>query len=120
MAFQRERLAGHDASVEQADLLAWSAAEPFDAIYEQTCLCALPPAMWSSYAARLHAWLHPGGVLAILFMQTGRWGGPPYDCGLDAMRALFRAEAWVWPEVLPPPAPHPSLYTEQPAVLLRR
>ncbi len=120
VAFQREQLRGLGAVVERSDLLAWKSAEPFDAVYDQTCLCALPPAVWPGYAARLHAWLRPGGVLAVLFMQTGRAGGPPFDCGLDAMRALFAEDEWTWPETLPPPVAHPSLFAEQPAALLRR
>jgi SAM-dependent methyltransferase len=121
VAFQHERLAPHAGSVvEQADLLAWKSDTPFDAVYDQTCLCALPPAVWPGYAARLHAWLRPGGVLAVLFMQTGREGGPPFDCDPAAMRALFDPADWTWPEVLPPTVAHPNLFAEQPAALLRR
>lgn len=119
VAFQRARLEGRDATVEQADLLAWTPAEPFDLIYDQTCLCALPPATWPEYAARLRAWLRPDGVLAILFMQSGRADAPPFDCPLPAMRELFPAPAWAWPEALPPPVDHPSLFIEQPALLRR-
>ena len=36
--------AGLSADVVQADLLEWQPDAPFDAIYEQTCLCALAPA----------------------------------------------------------------------------
>ncbi len=120
VAFQRGQVGGLGATVEQGDLMDWRSAEPFDAIYDQTCLCALPPAVWPGYAARLHAWLRPGGVLAVLFMQTGRPGGPPFDCDMDAMRELFAADDWTWPDALPPPVAHPSLFTEQPAALLRR
>ena len=120
VTYQRERLRGHDAAVEQADLLAWKSERPFDAVYDQTCLCAMPPTVWPGYVARLHAWLRPGGVLAVLFMRTGREGGPPFDCDPVAMRALFDAEDWIWPETLPAPVPHPSLFTEQPAALRRR
>ncbi len=73
VAAQRARLERLNvaARVEQADLLAWNPAAPFDAIYDQTCLCALPPAILPDYATRLHRWLRPGGTLFILFMQTG-------------------------------------------------
>jgi hypothetical protein len=30
-----------------------------DAIYEQTCLCALYPDQWRDYADQLHRWLAP-------------------------------------------------------------
>lgn len=102
----------------QADLLEWVPDAPFDCIYDQTCLCALPPALWPAYAARLHAWLRPGGMLLLLAMQTGREGGPPYDCPPDAMRVLF-ATGWVWPGHLPDPVPH-SLGQGEIPILLKR
>ena len=103
-----------------ADLFTWAPEAPFDAIYDQTCLCALPPALWPDYAARLASWLRPGGRLFALFMQTGTEGGPPFDCDLAVMRTLFPPELWAWPEALPAPVPHPSLRAEQPALLRRR
>lgn len=120
VAHQRKALGGSDARVVQADLLTWRPDRMFDVIYDQTCLCALPPETWESYAARLHGWLRPGGALAVLFMQSTRPGGPPFHCDLDQMRALFAAPAWAWPETLPEPVPHtpPELF-EQPAVLRR-
>ena len=98
VAFQQTTLnhSGFGAEVVQANVLAWSPSEPVDLVYEQTCLCALNPDHWSDYEAQLHKWLKPGGILAVLFMQTGREGGPPFHCGLEPMRALFRAERWDW------------------------
>ena len=32
-------------------------AEPFNAVYEQTCLCALDPDDWQAYETRLARWL---------------------------------------------------------------
>jgi hypothetical protein len=120
VAFQRSALAGTDAAVVQQDVLTWRPEAPFDAVYDQTCLCALPPALWAAYAAQLRAWLRPGGVAAMLFMQTGNPEGPPFPCPLDRMRGLFAAGEWVWPAVLPPPVPHPAgIGSEQPAVLRR-
>jgi hypothetical protein len=120
VAFQRERLAGKDAEVQEADLFSWEPQGTFDAVYDQTCLCALPPHHWRAYVQRLEAWLRRGGVLAILFMQTGREGGPPFHCDLAAMRGLFSAERWEWPDMLPAAVSHPSLFSEQPVALLRR
>lgn len=104
---QRVRLqaAGLRGTVAQADLMAWNADRPFDAVYDQTCLCALPPAILPDYVARLHAWLLPGGRLFILFMQTGTAGGPPFDCPPDAMRGLF-GTGWAWPDQLGEPVAH--------------
>jgi hypothetical protein len=71
--------------------------------------------------ARLHQWLRPGGALFVLFMQIGKDGGPPFDCALPAMRALFDAARWTWPDTMSEEVPHPSgIGSEQPAVLLRR
>jgi len=119
VADQRARLSP-DARAIEADLLEWKADAPFDAIYEQTCICALPPGMLPQYEQQLAAWLRPGGSLFALFMQSGKTDGPPFDCSIPAMRALFADEHWVWPEVLPPLVSHSSLYNEQPAVLIRR
>jgi SAM-dependent methyltransferase len=115
------------AEVIEADVLAWQPGTPFDAIYEQTCLCALHPDHWVAYAAQLCAWLKPGGQLFALFMQGARKGaaegfveGPPYHCDIHAMRALFDAARWDWPK--PPYAriPHPMGIAELGVVLTRR
>jgi trans-aconitate methyltransferase len=123
VATQRARLerVHLKARVEVADLFAWQPPTPFDAVYDQACLCALPPKLWPDYVARLHDWLRPGGLLFILFMQTGKDGGPPFHCGVPAMRALFDATHWDWPDALPMIVPHPTgVGEEQPAVLSRR
>ena len=123
VATQRARLerVHMQAQVELADLFAWQAPAPFDAVYDQACLCALPPKLWPDYAARLHAWLRPGGRLFILFMQTGKSDGPPFHCDVAAMRTLFDATRWDWPDTLAAMLPHPSgVGTEQPVVLPRR
>ena len=111
-----ERLHVH-AQVVQADLLAWQPAAPFDAIYDQACLCALPPSIWEGYAARLRGWLRPGGALFILFMQTHSAGGPPFHCDIMHMQRLFPAADWRWPETLPAQVSHPTGFAEQPAIL---
>jgi hypothetical protein len=97
------------------DVTLWQPDAAFDATYDQTCLCALPPALWLAYEAQLRRWLRPCGRLFILFMLTGRDGGPPFDCPLPAMRSLF--SAWAWPDALPAPLPHGLGTVEQPAVL---
>lgn len=100
--------AGLSAEVVQADLLQWTSAQPFDAVYEQTALCALMPDTWVDYAERLRAWLKPGGRLYALFMQTGRPGGPPFHCDLDEMRRLFADADWMWPNTAPLKVSHPT------------
>ncbi|MGH7041046.1 MAG: methyltransferase domain-containing protein [Acetobacteraceae bacterium] len=127
VAAQQARFArlGVRAHAVAADLFTWVPdaafdAPAFDAVYDQACLCALPPGLWPDYAARLAAWLRPGGGLFVLFMQTGQPGGPPFDCGLAAMRRLFDPARWGWPDTLPPAVPHPSLRGEEQPVVLRR
>ena len=119
--------AGAAATVVEADVLAWSPAAPFDAIYEQTCLCALHPDHWVAYARRLCAWLRPGGRMFALFMQVARPGaasglveGPPYHCDINAMRALLDASSWTWPKPPYERVPHPMGLAEIAAVIARR
>lgn len=56
----------------QADVLTYQPDKPFDAIYEQTCLCALHPDHWVDYARQFRQWLKPQGSLWALFMQMLR------------------------------------------------
>ncbi len=112
--------AGVEAERICADALAWQPAQPFDAIYEQTCLCALDPEHWATYERQLFAWLRPGGKLFALFMQTGREGGPPFHCALADMHALFDVGRWQWPQDEPGRVGHPNGLFELAAVLTRR
>ena len=127
VALAREQLGNLPGSVEQADVLVWQPAAPLDNVYEQTCLCALHPDHWRRYAEQLHGWLKPGGRLLALFMQarrdsaaTGAVEGPPYHGDINAMRALFPADRWVWPA--PPYAlvPHGQQGWAELAVVLAR
>ena len=98
----------------------WQPDTLFDAVYDQTCLCALPPAIWPDYTARLRRWLRPGGALFILFMQTHTQGGPPFHCDLGHMQRLFSEAEWHWPATLPPAVEHGAGREEQPVVLRSR
>jgi len=108
------------ARIIEADLLRFDPPRTVDAIYEQTCLCALAPTEWPDYERKLHAWLRPGGRLLALFMQTGEEGGPPFHCDMDAMRRLFTKERWQWPDTQPLHVPHPSGRFEWGYVLRRK
>jgi methyl halide transferase len=119
--------AGLAATVAEADVLAWQPDAPVDAVYEQTCLCALHPDHWVAYAQQVQRWLRPGGLLLALVMQAPREGaatghieGPPYHVDIHAMRALFPSARWEWPK--PPYArvAHPSGWAELAVVLPRR
>ncbi len=119
--------AGQAAQLVEADALAWRPERPFDAVYEQTCLCALYPDHWRDYADQLHRWIAPGGFLYALFVQllrpeaaSGKIAGPPYHCDINAMRALLPSARWSWP---PPPYPrttHPRGLAELAVVLGRK
>lgn len=119
---------GVQAEVVRADALAYQPAQAFDAVYEQTCLCAIHPDHWQAYAMQLHQWLRPEGRLWALFMQMLRpeatqegWvQGPPYHCDINAMRALLPSLAWDWPKPPYAQVPHPRLSHELAVVLTRR
>lgn len=110
---------GLNAEIIQADVLTYQPETLFDAVYEQTCLCALDPDHWISYAEQVARWIRPGGYLYILFMQVERPGakeglkqGPPFHCDINAMHALFNSQYWLWPEALPTPVLHPTGWQE--------
>lgn len=116
-----------DAAIVRADVLAWQPDRPFDAVYEQTCLCALYPDQWRDYAERLHQWIRPGGKLFALFLQLPRADaaqgfiqGPPYHCDINAMRALFPEPRWAWPKPPYPRTTHPAGIAELAVVLARK
>lgn len=111
--------AGATARIVHADLFAFHPDRPFDAVWDQTCLCALPPASLPGYAARLLDWVRPDGTLFALLAQTGQADGPPFDCPVPLMRGLLGAPAWGWPVPLPAPVPHPAGFMEQPVALVR-
>lgn len=124
---QRLKHTGVDATLVQADVLAWQPDRAFDAVYEQTCLCALYPDQWRDYADQLHRWLAPGGRLYALFVQFPRPGaaegaiqGPPYHCDINAMRALFPEPRWGWEKPPYPRTTHPAGLAELAVVLEHR
>jgi len=86
------KLLGSSLAVETvcADLFDFEPDMPFDAVYEQTCMCAISPEQRIEYVKCLYRWLVPGGHLLAMFMQTGKEGGPP----------------WHWQESPPTLIPH--------------
>lgn len=129
VAKARALIAGRDvaADIVEADVLQWAPSTAVDAVYEQTCLCALHPDYWRRYADQLHGWLKPGGRLYAMFMQKLRPGategfveGPPFHCDIHAMRALLPADRWDWPKPPYPATPHAIGAFELGVVLTRR
>jgi cyclopropane fatty-acyl-phospholipid synthase-like methyltransferase len=80
----------------QTDFFTWTCEKPFDAIYEQTSLCALQPDQWKGYENLLYDWLKPKGKLFAQFMQTEKENGPPFHCDITAMADLFTKKRWSW------------------------
>jgi cyclopropane fatty-acyl-phospholipid synthase-like methyltransferase len=78
------------------DFFAWHPEEKFDAIFEQTSLCALSPERWAQYETQLYQWLKPQGKLFAQFMQTGKETEPPYHCAINTMIGLFPEKKWRW------------------------
>jgi len=81
-----------------SDFFKWQPTQKFDAIFEQTSLCALPPELWKQYESQLTHWLNPQGKLFAQFIQTGKEGGPPFHCELNEMFDLFPENRWHWSE----------------------
>lgn len=121
VAAVRERLqqSGLEADVIEADVFGWEPVHGYDAVYEQTCLCALDPRRWEEYERRLASWLVPGGRLAAAFMQSDSPTGPPFACPPAAMRRLFSPARWEWPDDLVA-VPHPMGLVEMAGILRRR
>lgn len=119
---------GLKAEVIQADVLSYQPEKKFDAVYEQTCLCAIHPEHWLAYSQQLVKWLKPEGSLWVMFMQMlrpaaseeGVIHGPPYHCDINAMRALFSEKAWIWPKPPYAKVAHPNLSHELALRLIRR
>lgn len=87
---------GLQANVVQSDLFVFEGDDQFDAVYEQTCLCAIDPSQRETYEQLLARWLRPGGRLFALFMQVERTDDPPFPCDLSSMRTLFGSRNWNW------------------------
>ncbi|AJK47719.1 thiopurine S-methyltransferase [Burkholderia plantarii] len=87
----RRQLGEHAGVVEQADFFAYAPPWRPQWIYERAFLCALPPARWPDYAARMAALLPEGGVLAGCFVLGATRKGPPFGIERDALDALLGA-----------------------------
>ena len=107
------------AEVLEVDMLQWQTKYPFDAVYEQTSLCALDPVYWEQYEKQLYGWLKPGGFLLALWMQTFSQGGPPYHCDPGSLKQLFPPVRWNWSEQIET-VEHPSGRHEAAYVLTRK
>ena len=99
--YLREQLIGHKANsrVEQQSIFEFTPPQPFDVVYEQTCLCAIAPDMRAKYEQTVFDWLKPNGELFVLFAQKSNRPneGPPFHCDLNEMKEIFLTSRWSWP-----------------------
>jgi Thiopurine S-methyltransferase (TPMT) len=61
----------------------------FDAVYERTFLCALPPDKWPEYSTRMHQLIRPGGELVGFFLYGDEPDPPPYPLTEQRATQLF-------------------------------
>jgi len=76
------------------DFLAGDAAMlgPFDAIFEHTCFCAIPPSRRKDYLREAAAALRPGGIFLGVFFgnpENDDPNSPPFRCPAEEVDALF-------------------------------
>jgi len=63
----------------------------FDAIYERTFLCSLPPRLWKDYAKRVSQLLRTHGALAGFFFYGKESDPPPYPLTESRSAEIFGA-----------------------------
>jgi SAM-dependent methyltransferase len=84
----RRELGSLSALVKQADFFALE-EKPFDLVYERAFLCALPRALWSSWARRMAEMVRPGGELAGFFYIDDNQRGPPFGVSRQELERLL-------------------------------
>ncbi|MDB6134426.1 MAG: SAM-dependent methyltransferase [Verrucomicrobiales bacterium] len=86
-------------AVELADLFTDCARPPlagtFDAVWEHTCYCAIPPERRPDYVRAMASALKPGGLLLGVFYlnpwdpEEDQDQGPPFGCTEESLEASF-------------------------------
>lgn len=110
-----------NSEVIQQDIFDYQPNERVDAVYEQTCLCAISPEKRVQYEQAVFRWLKEGGELFVLFAQTKNTGeNPPFLCGLDEMKKIFPESRWNWPDGELARYDHPSMELFELAASLTR
>ena len=61
----------------------------FDAVWEQTCFCALARSLRADYVLSMANALRPAGTFYGLFWNHGWEDGPPFDVTPELVRSLF-------------------------------
>ena len=84
--------AGNETYLTGDFLTGFQAARSFDAVFEHTCFCAIPPARRPDYVRAVAESLKPGGLfLAIFYRNPSDRGepGPPFGCSMEEADAFF-------------------------------
>lgn len=68
-----------------------SMLESFDAVWEQTCFCAIPLEQRAAYVQAMAGALRSGGVLHGLFWDHGMEQGPPWSISEQDVRSAFES-----------------------------
>jgi len=81
----------------EGDFLTGNAVPPgaFDAIFEHTCFCAIPPARRADYVVAAAAALCEGGYLLAVFFtnpENPDPHSPPFRCGAGEVAELFERD----------------------------
>lgn len=63
----------------------------FDAVWEQTCFCAIDPDRRTAYVDAMADALKEGGMLYALLWNHGMEGGPPWSINENDVRTWFSA-----------------------------
>jgi hypothetical protein len=119
----RTRLASlkFSAKVYRDDVFQFKPRKHFDAVYEQTCLCAIEPSTRFEYEKQMFDWLEPGGRFFALFMQNANsTTEPPFHCDTDDMKRVFAVDRWDWPTPPLQRYEHPSGKVHEFAAVLTR
>ena len=97
----RKKLSGHETNslVVQQSIFEFRPEQSVEAVYEQTCLCAINPTERSQYEEAAFQWLQPAGKLFVLFAQKSNSPdeGPPFHCDIEDMKEIFPESRWSWP-----------------------
>jgi len=89
--------AGLIADVLRENVLCFATSDRFDAVYEQTSLCAIDPKHWMAYESRIFSNLKHGGQLFAVLMQSSKQQGPPFHCDPKRIKKVFHPSRWAWP-----------------------
>ncbi|CAI5937606.1 unnamed protein product [Closterium sp. NIES-64] len=111
-AEKRVEGAGNRAAMafECADFFEYRPAQPFDAIFDLTFFCALPPSLRGKWAAKSAELLAPQGVFyTLMYPLDDHEGGPPYAVSKDRCIPLAPPPACP-PSPFCPPCPPCPLY----------